>query len=264
MPSLNRAALNTMNDREYALMREVEDSHWWYAVLHESVIAELKTRLNGHDDVRILDAGCGTGGMMNCLRQQGAAWRLTGLDISPSAIEHTRQRGFSDLTQGSVDALPFANASFDAVLSLDVLYFDGVDEMRAAAEFRRVLKPEGTLVLNLPAFNVLRGQHDVAVRGVRRYTPRRIRRMLAGTAFEILRSHCWNLWLFLPILCWRRLRKPRDAGAASSDLSLLPALLNKALTFLGRLDMSLCRAVHAPLGTSVLVVARKQRVLLQP
>jgi SAM-dependent methyltransferase len=215
-----------MNDHEYALMRQVEDSYWWYAVLRESVAVEVRARLAGATDGRILDAGCGTGGMMEALRRENPAWRISGLDFSAEAIGHTRRRGFPDLAQGSVNALPYAGASFDVVVSLDVLYFEGVDETKAMAEFHRVLKPGGALVLNLPAFDMLRGRHDAAVKGVRRYTPARMRELLAQSGLEVLRIHCWNLWLFVPILCWRLLSRvslARGTAAAKSDLSMPPS-----------------------------------------
>lgn len=249
-----------MNEQEYALMRRVEDSHWWYAVLRETVAAEVKAHLAGRPDARILDAGCGTGGMMEVLRRENASWQISGLDFSPQAIGHTRQRGFSDLTQGSVDALPFQDESFDAVVSLDVLYFEGVDEAKAMGEFHRVLKPGGVLLLNLPAFGVLRGRHDVAVSSARRYTPSQVRGLLDRCNLERLRVHCWNLWLFLPILGWRLLSRafqPQDTSKSKSDLSMSPAFLNAALTAFARADMALCRAIRSPLGTSVQAVARK-------
>ncbi len=246
-----------MNDHEYALMRRVEDSYWWYVVLRESVAAAVATQLAGKSAARILDAGCGTGGMMEVLRRENKAWQISGLDFSPQAIEHTRQRGFTDFTQGSVDALPYADASFDIVVSLDVLYFEGVDEITAMAEFRRVLKPGGALVLNLPAFDILRGEHDVAVKGVRRYAPSRVRDLVTQSGLEPVRVHCWNLWLFVPILCWRLLSRLRQSDEAKSDLSMPPAFLNSILVSIARLDMALCRAISSPLGTSVQAVARQ-------
>jgi SAM-dependent methyltransferase len=243
-------------------MRQVEDTYWWYTVLRASVAAQVADHLAGKAAARILDAGCGTGGMMAVLRGRGGpAWEISGIDFSPAALEHTRRRGFTDVTQGSVHALPFADESFDVVISLDVLYFAGVDEMKAMAEFHRVLKPAGMLVLNLPAFDLLRGEHDVAVSGVRRYTPYRVREMLSQCKMESLRVHCWNAWLFLPVLGWRmlsRLRQTNDPARAKSDLSMPPAALNKALIFLARIDMAICRAIQSPLGTSVFTVARRR------
>lgn len=258
-----------MKDREYMRMREMEDTHWWYAALHRSVAAELQAQFQGRELVRILDAGCGTGGMIEVLRNTNPAWQVAGLDISPTALSLTRQRGFDDLKEGSVDHLPYDNRMFDAVVSLDVLYFEGVDDTKALAEFRRVLKPDGLLVLNLPAFPAFRGAHDEAVSGARRYRPGQVRHMLVAAGFSEQRRHCWNLWLSLPVLCWRHLsrwlRKSRTGGA-TSDLFSLPAPLNAIMEMICRVDMAFCRLVRMPFGISVLVVARRQvmRQLLLP
>src|SRR5262245_23559719 len=107
-----------MNEHEYALMRQVEDSYWWYAVLREAVAAEVKAQVAGRPEVRILDAGCGTGGMMETLRKQNASWHVSGVDYSAEALEHTRKRGFTEITQGSVDALPYPDATFDFIVCL--------------------------------------------------------------------------------------------------------------------------------------------------
>ena len=249
-----------MNQREYSLMRQMEDSHWWYAVLHQAVLAALRTSLGHARGHSILDAGCGTGGMMETLRKCWGALEVTGLDKSPTALAYARQRGFEHLVEGSVEQLPFGPSAFDAVLSLDVLYFEGVDDRKALAEFHRVLKPGGYLVLNLPAFPALRGAHDVAVRGARRYRPTEAAQMLKASGLEVHHCHCWNLWLLLPIFCWRRLSQwwlTASKGAAASDLFPLPARLNMVMSVLGRADMALCRTFGSPLGTSVLAVARK-------
>jgi SAM-dependent methyltransferase len=250
-----------MNEDEYDLMRRVEDSYWWYAVLHESVAAEVRGHLAGKAAGCILDAGCGTGGMMHALRDAGPGWEISGVDVSLQAVEHTRRRGFTDVVQASIDALPYADASFDVVVSLDVLYFEGVDETKAMAEFYRVLKPGGMLILNLPAFEVLRGEHDRAVSGVRRYTPIQVHELLKMSNLEAVRVHCWNAWLFIPILGWRllsQIRRPNGRTRAKSDLCMLPPILNKALTALARVDMALCRIVRSPLGTSVRAVATRR------
>ncbi|OAI56895.1 hypothetical protein AYO49_03335 [Verrucomicrobiaceae bacterium SCGC AG-212-N21] len=256
-----------MNEREYALMRQMEDVHWWYVALREFAAAELESQLAHEPEAGILDAGCGTGGMMEVLRRRRPSWRLHGLDFFAEALEHTRRRGFADLIQGSVNSLPFADASLDAVISLDVLYFEGVDDRKSLEEVHRVLKPGGCLILNLPAYHCLRGQHDVAVRGVRRYTPKLVRDLLTHSRLDFMRVHCWNLWLFFPILCWRtlsRMRQPVDPALTRSDLAMPPAPLNAVLTFLARQDMKLCRAICSPLGTSVFAVAKKKSHDVEP
>lgn len=246
-----------MKDHEYQLMRNVEDTHWWYAVLHETVAQELAQQLDGAHACRILDAGCGTGGLLEKLRRTQPQWQITGLDISPTALTLARERGFEDLVGGSVDDLPFADGEFDAVVSLDVLYFAGVDDHAALAEFHRVLKPGGVLVLNLPAFEALRGSHDQAVSGVRRYWPGQVPVMVEQATLQHEWTHCWNLWLCPPLLVWRQLSRRLWSSAPHSDLFALPVWLNGLLRGLCRVDMIFCRWMRSSIGSSILTVARR-------
>jgi SAM-dependent methyltransferase len=69
------------------------------------------------------------------------------LDFTRYALQRAREQGAgAELLEGDVQALPFAAGSFDLVLSAHMLYH--VPDIRAAAkEFRRVLRPQGTLAI---------------------------------------------------------------------------------------------------------------------
>ncbi len=230
-----------MQAHEHDLLRAVEDMHWWHRTLRAQVLSVLPPQ------ARVLDAGCGTGGMLSAL----SAFDAHGIDASSRAIQHCRARGLNQVNLSSVHALPFADASFDVVLSLDVLYHADVDEADALTEMRRVLKPGGLLVMNLPAFECLRGSHDAAVSGVRRYRACQVQRLLHLHNLRPEMLHYWNAWLFLPLLFWRRWGSMRQ-----SDLKLPCSLLNGPLAVLGRLDAMLCRMLRIPFGSSILVTAR--------
>lgn len=238
-----------MTAAEHDILRTAEEHHWWYAVLHRLVLSELSRRIP--PGAAILDAGCGTGGMMSRLYD----WDAQGVDLSPAAITHCQSRGLEKTMQASVSELPFADASFDAVLSLDVLYHRQVDEPAALKEMTRVLKPGGFLLINLPAFNCLRGAHDKAVCGSRRYTVCHVRKKLREHNLNPDMTHYWNAWLFLPLLLWRWWT--RFDGAARSDLRSMPAWVNRALTATGHVDARLSRHLALPFGSSVFAVARR-------
>ncbi len=246
-----------MQAAEYDRMRHVEDHHWWYAVLRWLVVEALRSRLPPHG--RVLDAGCGTGGMMACLREKLPGLEVQGIDASARALAFCRERGIESVREGRVEALPCADAEFDAVLCLDVLYHREVDESAALSEMLRVLKPGGVLVLNLPAFECLRGAHDEAVCGARRYRLCQVRNWLEVHRMNLEMKHYWNAWLSAPLYLKRRFTGPKaEAGSrAVSDLTRLPACLNRLLAFIGRWDARLCRILHVPFGSSVFVVAGK-------
>ncbi len=247
-----------MEAAEYDTMRAVEDRLWWHRVLRGLVTGELEARLPAC--ARLLDAGCGTGGMLAVLRRQRPGWELCGVDSEPKAVRHCHARGLQFVRQGSVCALPFESGSFDAVLSLDVMYHKGVDEGRALAEMARVLRPGGRIVINLPAFNGLRGSHDSAVCGVRRYEACQVRWLLERYSLDPQMIHYWNAWLFLPLLVWRRWSRrswAAERGPIRSDVSMPPAWLNALMAMAGRLDARCCRLLRLPFGTSIFAVASK-------
>ncbi|HEY2573638.1 MAG TPA: class I SAM-dependent methyltransferase [Verrucomicrobiaceae bacterium] len=247
---------------EYDTMRQVEDSYWWYAVLRGAVVDEVRRLSTGIERPRIMDAGCGTGGTLARLREADPSWDLRGIDFSPHAVEHTRARGIAKVEQGDVAHLPVADGALDGIVSLDVLYHANVDEPRAVAEFHRALRPDGFLILNLPAFDLLTGSHDKAVGGVRRYTKERLRALLEPAGFRMDRRQYWNAWLFPAIGTWRVLSRimtsHKTMAQTKSDLSQLPAWLNTSLAAIGRTDFALSRAMALPFGTSVFATARKR------
>lgn len=246
---------------EYDTMRSVEDDYWWYRVLREMTVAEVERCAKDGAGLRVVDAGCGTGGTMQAIRSRLPDARLTGFDISALALEHTRARGFSDVFEASVSGITLADGTQDAVVSLDVLCHEGVDQKKAMQEFRRVLNTDGRLIMNLPAFECLRGQHDHAVHSARRYTPRGVRELHESNGFTVDRLFCWNAWLFLPVFLWRKLsnRLPKaSSGEAKSDLVPPPDSVNKLLAWLSGSEAAFCRAIGSPLGTSVFSVGRKK------
>lgn len=249
-----------MLDHEYATMRQVEDHHWWYRTLRNMVVREVRPLVAAAPGLHILDAGCGTGGMLHRLREACPTAILHAIDYAPAAVASTRARGFPGVEEGSINQLPFDPASMDMILCLDVLYHAAVDEQLALAGCHRVLKPGGTLVLNLPAYAVLRGRHDEAVSGVRRYRPARLRALLTGAGFEVITVHAWNAWLFFPMLVlrqWSRHRRPAQPAGAAGDLTLTSPALNPLLAPLGALDTRLSRWLGNPLGTSLYAIARR-------
>jgi ubiquinone/menaquinone biosynthesis C-methylase UbiE len=99
---------------------------------------------------RVLDAGCGTG--LN-LRHLPAG--STGIDINPRNIELVRSRlPNHQVIEGDIEAMPFADDSFETVLCTEVLEHVP-DPAAAIREFRRVLRPGGVLIGSVPARSLI-------------------------------------------------------------------------------------------------------------
>jgi SAM-dependent methyltransferase len=234
-------------------MYEAEEAQWWYAGQRAIATALLAPLLPGREGLRLLDAGCGTG--YNLL-ELGRLGRATGVDLSTDALAFCRERGVRAL-QASVLALPFADATFDAVTSFDVLYHAWVSDDRAAArELARVLRPGGALLVRVPALRALWGAHDTEVQSRHRYTKGELVALLEGAGLRVRRASYCNSILF-PVLFGRR-TLDRILRREGSDVGFLPAPLEWAFRRALLAEAALVRAgVSFPVGASVAAVATK-------
>jgi SAM-dependent methyltransferase len=236
---------------EYARLAAAEERMWWFRALHAHLLAALAAAPAPR---RLLDAGCGTGGLLARLAAALPETTLVGLELDPGAARTARDKSRALLAIGSVDRLPFAADSFDAVLSADVLCHGGVAEAEALQGFHRCLRPGGVLVLNLPAYRWLASAHDAAVGNARRYRRGELCRRLAEAGFARIRARYWNSLLF-PLMVLRR-KLWRRAGA--SDVELLPQPVERVFGAVVALERRLSGAgVSLPFGGSILAVAVK-------
>jgi len=235
-------------------MYEAEESQWWYAGQRAIATALLAPALPArHGERRILDAGCGTG--YNLL-ELGRLGRATGVDVSSDAVAFCRERGVR-AARASVLALPFADSTFDAVTSFDVIYHAWVTDDRAAArELARVLRPGGALLVRAPALRALWGAHDAEVQSRHRYTRRELTTLLESAGLRVARATYCNSILF-PLLLGRR-TLDRVLDREGSDVGFLPAPLEWAFRRALLAEAALVRAgASFPVGASVIAVATK-------
>lgn len=277
-----------MEPDEYTTLFEQEERFWWYRGLRrlarDQAVAALRrpagrigggavarepgdaggvsgketsSSAAGSDAVRILDAGCGTGGTLAMMDGLG---RRFGIDFHPLAVRHAARRGLVRLCRGSVTALPYRGGSFDLIVSLDVLYHRGVEsDLEALREFLRCLKPGGAVVLNLPAFESLRSSHDMAIHTARRYRRGQLERLIREAGLVPERITYWNTILFPGLAAVRLLRRRRNGcdQAPGSDVSALHPVLNTALGLILEAERRWLRIGSLPFGLSLLAVARK-------
>src|SRR2546430_16167378 len=183
-----------MRRDEYATMFRVEETHWWYKALHRLILQTLEAEMPDWREKKIADVGCGTGAI---LKQLGNPEKNVGIDLAPEAISSCRQRGLNNVQQGDICALPFPDASFDAVICSSVLYHQWVgDTAGAVYEMHRVLRPGGVLLVNVPAFPFLHSAHDKAVMTAHRFRRPEIRQLLLKQNFTIRHLTYWTMFLF--------------------------------------------------------------------
>jgi SAM-dependent methyltransferase len=238
---------------EYDAMFQLEDSYWWFESSMRFVLSELGDIPAGLTG-RVLDAGCGTGGLLRRLTH----WKAWGVEIASEGIQFCRQRGLDNVLQASITELPFQANSFDVVLSIDVLVHQWVpDDVGALQEIHRVLVPGGFILLQVAAYRALWSAHDVATLTRHRYTRDELAEKVKRAGFDLVRITYRNTLLSPLAVLIKLLRRARATAATRSDLVVLPHLVDRALFVVVVLENYVVRRLRLPFGVSIFCVARK-------
>jgi SAM-dependent methyltransferase len=256
-----------MHPGEVEVMARVEADHWWYRGLRDAAARCLaRPDLSLPPAPRILDAGCGTGENLRSLFAPLRPSYLGGFDLSQAALAAAREKApGADLYCSDICDPEIRADALDLVTSFDVVYIPGAERARPGlARLVSALRPGGLLMLNLPAYDWLYSEHDVAVHTSERYTARRVRGLLADLGLEV-EVLSYRLCLLFPAIAASRLAHMGRARSrpeqARSDLHAPPGpALSAALLACLRLENRwIARGVRLPWGSSVFAIGRKPR-----
>lgn len=246
----------------YEIEAEVQRRHWWFRG-RRRILAGLLAGLDPPlpRGARVLDVGCGTGANTPVLAAEGRS--VVGLDPSPLALGlHQRRvpeaagRGATRRVRGHAGQLPFADASFDLVVALDVLeHLD--DDRAAAAELRRVVRTGGAVVVFVPALRLLWGLQDEVSHHRRRYRRATLRAVVAAGGLKLERITYFNTLLFPPILAARLAMRLWRPAAVQSENQLGGPVANALLERLFSAEAPLLARTDLPVGVSLACVARR-------
>lgn len=224
MLPLHRTQLSVFNYEEipagyyHGVMRSGHPvQKFWHQKKFQNVAIHLPP------SARVLDLGCGPGSFLDVAAENRPDIHGVGIDIASRQIEFARQNvenrhaGRIEFLQlrGGEDALPFEDASFDVVTSIEVIeHIHPFLAMRMLAEARRILKPGGKLVVTTPNYRSLwpliewmleklspvkyHEQH------INKYTPNSLLKFLECAGYRVGRvSTIFMIAPFLASLSWK-------------------------------------------------------------
>ena len=237
------------------LTGRAEATHFWFRGFRAYVAPVLEEIAAGRRDLRLIDCGCGTGNNILLLKPYGQAF---GFDLTrEGAVRALRTE--RPVVQADIERIPYASGIFDIATSFDVVQSvpdDGV----ALKEMARILKPGGYAVLNVSALELLRADHAEVWNELHRYTPATAGRLVGDAGLQVVSISFLFASLFplmLAVRMWQKVLRPFREPQGDSELEVPPEPINAALTWLVEKEAALSRRLPMPIGSSLLIVARK-------
>ncbi|HQX54414.1 MAG TPA: class I SAM-dependent methyltransferase [Pyrinomonadaceae bacterium] len=252
---MNATLPQEMQQHTYAIMDEVEGSHWWFVgrrSILDSFLKGIVAKIRKPDaTLKILDVGCGTGANIEMLSAYGES---EGVDVSDDALEFCRKKGLK-VQKGLAETLPYDDDAFDLTTALDVVeHLD--DDIAGLKEMFRVTRGGGYSLIFVPAFMWLWGVQDDISNHRIRYTRSQIVERLRTAGYEVERATYANWTFFTPILAGRTIMKVTGIKPESENNITISAL-NGVFGKLFGAERFWLKNFNFPFGVSIVIVAKK-------
>lgn len=252
------------NPAYFEQLFRIEDHHFWFKTRNEilsRVVAQLA--LSFPAEYKVLEIGCGNGNVLRFLQKACPGQLVVGMDAFDQGLRLALRRDCRRVVQADARRHPF-RSQFDLVGLFDVLEHVPEDE-RLLRDILEMLRPEGVLLITVPARKSLWSYFDEASGHCRRYELDELHRKLEACGYTVEYLTPYMLTLMPLMWCGRRIaglarifRRDHSASdLAARELRLTP-IANGLLQFC--LSNEIPRVVERrglPFGTSLLAVARK-------
>jgi SAM-dependent methyltransferase len=238
-----------LNPKAYLEMAEIESSHWWFRG-RRAITASILEPFFTNERLKILEVGCGTGGNLEML---GALGEVSAFEIDPTALQiaNLKTNWKFKIKHGACPhQIPFESMKFDLICMFDVLEHIS-DDLDSLISLRKLLMPNGKIVITVPAYQWLYGPHDIFLHHKRRYTSTELIKLASAANLRVIKTSYFNSILFPPIALIRILQKSLKANTYSSTKLPLP-FLNSMLRFIFSIERYLLRYVDIPFGLSII------------
>ena len=235
---------------------ELERKHWWFQARNKIIYSQINEIYQIEKrPLKILNVGVATGATSQLLSNFG---QVVSVEYDQDCIDYVSSKINLPIVQGDICALDFPDNSFDLVCALDVVEHVENDQL-AADELTRVCRVGGFMLITVPSFKTLWGEHDVINHHFRRYRSSELLGLFTKNTRLIFNSY-FNFWLFLPIWVIRNLPFKVARSNSGSDFDLFKfSWLNKLFYhILASENLFISHKIRLPFGVSVLGIWTKK------
>ncbi len=252
-----------MKKEIYDHLSRIEDVYWYHHGRRKLVDIYLR-RIQAEfgRPLKILDVGCGSGGMYGLLKKYG---EVSAIELSDYAVKLAKEKHpEASIKIGSANELSglFLESRFDVITFFNVLYHQWVsDDFLVLKQAVDLLKNGGYVILIEPAFKCLFRENDRLCLGVRRYSQKEVSDMFLRLGLRLRAATYFNSVSFAPLLISALLQRLGliKLTNISSELELPFKPVNeflKGIMFIERI--CILAFGKMPFGVSILCIGKKQ------
>jgi len=241
---------------------DFERRHWWFVARRE-LICDWMDRYGGGEQGhtrakgRWLDVGCGTGVLLKTYCGFDASMKM-GIERDEQCVQIARSRGLDVRAVG--DEWELASlGKFDLITLCDVLEHLN-DESSAVRAVHGALNDGGRVLVTVPALPGLWSGHDVVNHHYRRYVRKSLLACFDGPEWKVERVSYFSSLLLPMIWMARKLKNALhrvSEQSASHDFRYAPGVVDRTLLAIFRREKGMLHRFSLPLGSSLILVARK-------
>jgi SAM-dependent methyltransferase len=227
-----------------------ELNHWWiktrFLYLNNTINSLISSK---HYNLAIIEFGSGTAPNLRLLQNKPHSnYCLHACDIAYECDHFTNGISYTKL--------PPPDKKFDLIIAMDVLEHIQ-DEKNVLNTWHNMLKENGLIFCTVPAFKYLWSEHDIFLEHYRRYHRDELRRLFLHNHFEIISINYFFSFLFLPLFL---IRKFLNQFKIQQGINKQNKIFNQVLYFLGFVEFHLALRFKIPFGTSLFLIAQKNKL----
>jgi len=247
--------LNTIPEHHFDSLKQIEDGYWWYEgrLLWAKKFIRQWLEMNAFTEpVHYVDLGCGTGGFGRAIRDSFPTESTLLVDNSSEALKRIPDQ--SGIQKLALDlSAPFSLPTTPNLITCMDVIEHVADDVNILKNIHSVLKPEGLMILSVPAHSFLYSSWDKALGHYRRYSKHGLVEKVEKAGFHIISaSYGWS-FLF-PAAPYRFLSSKKQTKLEYPQVS---PWLNRMLISAAKVESKLSSWLPYPFGTSVFVAATK-------